>query len=64
MKTTVDKRLVEEAERYRLRLFCEDCAHFEPTSERCGEGFPNREHRRVPLPLVHEICFCKSFELC
>lgn len=53
--------LEREAEQFRLRAACEDCAHFDAASERCAHGYPNEEHRarERALPLV----FCKEFEL-
>ncbi|MCC6877421.1 MAG: hypothetical protein IT378_24155 [Sandaracinaceae bacterium] len=53
--------LEREAEQFRLRAACEDCAHFDAASERCAHGYPNEEHRarEHALPLV----FCKEFEL-
>ena len=59
MKTLVDERLLDEAERFRLRHSCEDCAHFD--GARCGDAWPTEEHR---LPVVNGsfIVFCKQFE--
>jgi hypothetical protein len=63
MKTSVDSRLRQEAERFALRFECEDCAHFEEGSGRCAEGFPNDVHRAGRLDGSDRIVFCKRFEL-
>jgi hypothetical protein len=52
-----------EREHFALRFCCEDCAHFDPRSERCRHEWPNETHRREPPePLL--VDFCKEFELC
>ncbi|HEY1954884.1 MAG TPA: hypothetical protein VGH28_04715 [Polyangiaceae bacterium] len=60
MKTPVDARLADEAQRFRFRFTCDDCRHFQ--SERCGDGWSTDEHR---LPLAHGgvVVFCKEFEM-
>jgi hypothetical protein len=59
MRTRVDARLLDEAERFSLRHACEHCCHFD--GERCGEAWPTAPHR---LPLAKdEVVFCKEFEL-
>ncbi len=63
MKHRVDERLLDEVERFRLRYSCEACVHFEVAGGRCGEGFPNQEHRQRPLQLGAGLYFCKAFEL-
>jgi hypothetical protein len=63
METVVDDTLRAEASRYLLRFGCEHCAHFDPESGRCAEGFPNEPHRGVRLGERPAIVFCKSFEL-
>ncbi|MEN9578696.1 MAG: hypothetical protein RJA70_1705 [Pseudomonadota bacterium] len=62
MRSPVDAAFRDQAARYRLHLFCEECAYFEPETRACSEGYPNAEHRRVDLALVGEVVFCKSFE--
>ena len=60
MKIRVDERLEREAERFRFRFRCDDCAHFD--GARCGDGWPTREHR-LPLARDGVIVFCKQFEM-
>jgi hypothetical protein len=61
--TRVDERLQREAEHYRLRFGCEDCAHFEPEAGACGNGYPTKPHLGVDLARVSALEFCKAFEL-
>lgn len=63
MKTLVDGRLVEEAQRARLRFRCDDCAHFDVQGARCAHGYPVAPHRPGPLTVGRTIVFCKEFEL-
>jgi len=63
VKTRVDPRLREEAERFELRFTCEHCVHFEPERSGCAHGYPTAPHRGVVLALEREIEFCKEFEL-
>lgn len=59
----VDERLRGEAERFRLRFGCEDCAHFAPETRSCGNGFPTQPHAFIDLQRVHSLEFCKAFEV-
>jgi len=61
--TPVDQRFMEEAELYRLRFSCEACAYFDAESGRCGNGYPNADHRWRSLKLTPHVVFCKEFEL-
>lgn len=63
MHTPIDPRLVEEAERFRLRFSCDHCAYFDDAHDRCSEGFPHHEHRSSALSGRKLLVFCKSFEL-
>lgn len=63
MKTAVDARLRAEAVAFELRYACEHCAHFDPASASCSQGFPNEEHRQRSLESTASLTFCKSFEL-
>lgn len=63
MITPVDPRFLKEAQLYHLRFTCEVCAHFDVDSERCGNGYPNGEHRSQALGSATQIVFCKDFEL-
>ena len=63
MRHLVDDRLLDEVARFRLQYSCEACAHFDVGEERCGEGYPNEEHRQRPIQLRAWLCFCKAFEL-
>lgn len=59
-----DERFRRERARYRLRFTCEDCALFDPQTERCAHGFPTERHRtaRYDDPDAR-LLFCKEFEL-
>lgn len=63
MLSVVDEPLRRDARAFELRFRCEDCAHFDPSTGRCAEGYPNEQHRRVALESVTTLSFCKSFEL-
>ncbi len=69
MKTLVDRRLVQEVDRFGLRYACESCCYFAADSQlaeaeqRCALGYPNHEHRAARLELGRELVFCKEFEL-
>jgi len=52
-----------EREAFALRFACEDCAHFDASTERCRHEWPNEVHRREPSP-PGVLDFCKEFELC
>jgi hypothetical protein len=61
MKTEVDSRLRDEAERFQLRYRCEDCVHFEGEGNLCSHGYPTEPHRQSLLrPFVF---FCKEHEM-
>jgi hypothetical protein len=61
MKTYINERLRNEAQRYGLRFACEDCVHFDAERAACGNGWPPSP-RRGALDLT-EIEFCKELEL-
>ncbi|MFO7180234.1 MAG: hypothetical protein DIU78_016155 [Pseudomonadota bacterium] len=63
MKTRITPAFREEAERFRLVFTCENCAHFDPESAGCGNGYPTEPHHRVDLVTRSELEFCKTFEL-
>jgi hypothetical protein len=61
VKTRVDARLREEAERFRLRFACDDCAHFDAPAARCSLEYPAAPRRdALERP---DLELCKSFEL-
>lgn len=60
MRTPVDARLREEAERFQLRFRCDDCVHFD--GEKCTHGYPTEPHRRS-LTTDAFVVFCKELEL-
>ena len=66
MRTLVDARLREEAERFRFRHTCDDCVHF--TGTECAHGYPTEAHR-APIASTEAsdaptwIVFCKEHEL-
>lgn len=59
MRTVVDARLREEAERFHFRFRCEDCVHF--NGSECAHGYPTEEHRRTLDEAF--IVFCKELEI-
>jgi hypothetical protein len=61
MMTRVDERLLDEAARFALRFACEDCVHFDASTERCSLSYPAAP-RRDALRRGH-LELCKSFEL-
>ena len=63
MRTLVDDRFRDEARAFAFRFGCEDCAHFEPEGERCGNGYPTAPHARIDLSVRRHLEFCKAFEL-
>jgi hypothetical protein len=65
VKTPVDARLVADAARFSFRFACDDCAHFAPEADACGNAWPVRLRRSAidPAPLVESVAFCKEFEL-
>lgn len=63
MESPVDSRFVEEAGKYRLRFACPDCAHFQPESRTCANGYPADPHLVSELVPGSVVLFCKSFEL-
>lgn len=62
MRSVVDERLRGEARRFGLVHTCDRCAHFEPDSGGCANGYPNAAHRRS-LEGAETLEFCKEFEL-
>lgn len=66
MRTRVTEQLLDEARRFELRWACEHCAHFTRTDAapkgRCGNGWPDGEHREARLRAGDAIAFCKEFE--
>jgi len=52
-----------ERDQFALRFACEDCAHFDASTERCRHEWPNESHRREPAE-PGLLDFCKEFELC
>ena len=63
MITVVDELLRREAMRFGLRFGCEDCIAFDADRGRCAHEYPNAQHARVELARVHELVFCKEFEV-
>jgi hypothetical protein len=61
VKTPVDGRLREEAEKFAFRFACDDCAHFASTTARCSLSF-DAAPRRDALHRTH-LELCKAFEL-
>jgi hypothetical protein len=61
--TEVDERLRSEARRFELRFRCDDCAHFDPETAACGNGWETATLRGLRLATATEIGFCKEFEL-
>ena len=63
MRTLIDLRLREEAERFQLRFTCVDCVHFEPERRACANEYPTQAHLDVDLEQQGSLEFCKEFEL-
>lgn len=63
MKSRADARLRAEVERWSLVFTCDRCAHFEPDSGSCANGYPNADHRSASLDGRETLEFCKEFEL-
>jgi hypothetical protein len=54
-----------ERDAFALRFCCEDCAHFDPSDERCRHEWPNATHRAGDVAeRPGMVDFCKEFELC
>jgi hypothetical protein len=62
MRTLVDARLREEAQRYGLRHTCEHCVYGVPPAS-CMHGYPTDEHRVAIASGAEHITFCKEFEM-
>lgn len=61
MRTLVDERLLDEAQRFAFRFACEDCVHFDVDADRCSLAYPATP-RRDDLRRPH-LELCKAFEL-
>jgi hypothetical protein len=65
VRTLVDPRLRDEAERFSFRFACDDCVHFDELG-REGAGCCSLEYPAAPRrnALAHEhLELCKEFEL-
>jgi hypothetical protein len=62
VKLAIDAQFLDERERFRLAMHCEDCAHFDPDRDRCVHGYPAETHKR-PADAPADLSFCKEFEL-
>jgi hypothetical protein len=64
MRTRVDQRLRDEAERFAFRFACDECAHFDGRVgfERCSLGYPAAPRRGALDAAVH-LELCKEYEL-
>jgi hypothetical protein len=63
MKTPVDDRLRDEAQRYAFRFACDDCVHFDAATSRCSLGYPSAPRRDALDARAALLELCKSFEL-
>jgi hypothetical protein len=63
VRTLVDLRLREEAQRFELRFTCEHCVHFAPERRACANEYPTQAHLAVQLEACASLEFCKEFEL-
>jgi hypothetical protein len=63
MKTPVDPRLRDEAQRFAFRFACDDCAHFDPDSARCSLQYPATLRHGALTSGAPAIELCKTFEL-
>ena len=64
MKFSVDERFLEQAARYNLKLWCEECVHFDAEQAVCSEGYPSGPHRQRQPSVGEALWFCKHFEVC
>ena len=62
--------LIEEAERYQLRLACQHCLFYVESEQRCGHEWPDEGQSRWPLDAPNddgtrptEVALCKEFEM-
>ena len=63
MRSLVDAAFRAQASEYRFRFGCETCAHFDPESRSCANGYPTEPHLDLDIERSREILFCKEFEL-
>lgn len=65
MKTLIDQRFFDEAERHGFTHTCERCAYHDFEGDRCAHGYPDAQHRaRAFAPDgPRDGMFCKEFEL-
>ena len=63
VRTLIDPRLRDEAERFRLRFTCGDCVHFAEERRACANGYPTDSHLEIDLERAESLEFCKEFEL-
>ena len=63
MITEVDPRFRRDIEKFTLKFFCEDCAHFETSRCSCSLGFDSSPHRARTIESGDTVIFCKAFEL-
>ncbi len=66
VRVLVDRRFLDEVERFGLRFTCGDCRHHVVVSDACAHAWPDALHRRPPEIPTDEpvaVVFCKEFEL-
>jgi hypothetical protein len=61
MRTSVDERLRAEALRFSFRFACDDCAHFDVSSDRCSLAYVAAPRQDALEDAAVELC--KTFEL-
>ena len=55
--------MLREAEEFRLRFACPDCAYYDSADSTCSNGFPVAPHLQRDLSRRSLLVFCKAFEL-
>ncbi len=65
MKFAQDALFHTQREEYKLAFTCEQCLHFDASTQLCSLSMPTDEHRSARyIPGSEELlCFCKEFEM-
>lgn len=60
-----DAQFEDEAQRFHLKMFCEECSLFDE-NQGCAHGYPTAAHRKPTpeFPNRGPVHFCKDFDAC